>query len=81
MFTKQEKSVLDLISGHQVLLKKRLVQQCDSLSSAKTDVEDFKERPSFTQNNNRPEDFEHKCKGTEFGKGTKFNKRGKFAEN
>ena len=38
MFTKQEKSVLDLISGHQVLLKKRLVQQCDSLTSAKKDL-------------------------------------------
>ena len=49
MFTKHEKSVLDLISGHKALLKERLDQQCDSLTLKKTDVEDFKESPSFTQ--------------------------------
>ena len=46
MFTKHKKSVLDLISGHQTLLKKKLDQQCDSLISVKTD---FEESPSFTQ--------------------------------
>ena len=48
MFIKQEKSVLDLISGHQALLKQKLDLQCDSLTSVKTDVGDFKESPSFT---------------------------------
>ena len=43
MFTKHKKSVLDLISGHQALLKERLDQQCDTLTLVKTDVEDFKE--------------------------------------
>ena len=32
MFTKHEKLVLDLISGHQELLKQRLDQLCDSLT-------------------------------------------------
>ena len=32
MFTKHEKLVLDLISGHQALLKQRLDQLCDSLT-------------------------------------------------
>ena len=41
--------VLDLISGHQALLKESLYRQCDSLTSVKTDVEDFKESSSFTQ--------------------------------
>ena len=50
MFIKQEKSVLDLISGRQALLKQKLDLQCDSLTSVKTDVGDFKESPSFTQN-------------------------------
>ena len=34
---------------HQALLKEKLVQQCDSLISVKTDVVDFKESPSFTK--------------------------------
>ena len=50
MFTKHEKSVLDLISGHQALLKQRLDQLCGSLTSVKTDVEELKESLSFTQN-------------------------------
>ena len=49
MFTKHEKLVVDLISGHQALLKKSLNQQCDSTTSVKTDIGDFKESPSFTQ--------------------------------
>ena len=49
MFTKHEKLVLDLISGHQALLKERLDQQCDSLTSVKQDVEGFKESSGFTQ--------------------------------
>ena len=32
MFTKHKKMVLDLISGHQALLKQRLDQLCDSLT-------------------------------------------------
>ena len=47
MFTKYEKLVSDLISGHQALIK----QRPDSLTSVKTDVEELKESPSFTQNN------------------------------
>ena len=50
MFAKQEKSVLDLMSGHQTLLKQRLDQLCDSLTSVKTDVEELNESLSFTQN-------------------------------
>ena len=50
MFTKHEKSVLDLISGHQALLKQRLDQLCDSLNSVKKDVGEHKESLSFTQN-------------------------------
>ena len=50
MFTKHEKSVLDLISEHQALLKQRLDQLCDSLTSVKTDVEELEESLSFTQN-------------------------------
>ena len=49
MFTKHEKSVLDLISGHRALLKQRLDQLCDNLTSVKTDVEELKESLSFTQ--------------------------------
>ena len=53
MFTKHEKLVLDLISGHQALLKQRLDQLCDSLTSVKTDVEELKEslekEPSSTK--------------------------------
>ena len=49
MFTKHEKLVLDLILGHQALLKERLDQLCDSLTSVKTDVEDFSKSPSFTE--------------------------------
>ena len=50
MFTKHKKSVLDLISRHQVLLKQRLDQLCDSLTSVKIDVEELKVSLSFTQN-------------------------------
>ena len=50
MFTKHEKSVLDLISGHQALLKQMLGQLCDSLTSVKTDTGKLKESLSFTQN-------------------------------
>ena len=49
MFTKHEKSVLDLISGHQALLKQRLDQPCDSPTSVKKDVEELKESLSFTE--------------------------------
>ena len=49
MFIKHKKLVLDQISSHQALLKKSLDQIYDSLISGKTDVEDFKESPSFTQ--------------------------------
>ena len=50
MFTKHEKSVLGLISGHQALLKQKLDQLFDSLTSVKTDVEELKESLSFTRN-------------------------------
>ena len=50
MFTKHEKLVLDLISGHQALLQQKLDQLCDSLTSVKKDVEELKENLSFTQN-------------------------------
>ena len=49
MFNKHEKLVLDLISEHQALLKEKLDQQSDSLTSVVANVEDFKESPSFTQ--------------------------------
>ena len=49
MFTKHEKSVLDVVSGHQALLKQRL-EPCDSFTSVKTDVEKLKESLRFTQN-------------------------------
>ena len=49
MFTKHEESVLDMISGHQALLKQRPDQLCDSLTSVKTDVRELKECLSFTQ--------------------------------
>ena len=49
MFTKHEKSVSDLISGHQVLLKQRFHQLCDNLTSVKTEVQKLKERRRFTQ--------------------------------
>ena len=51
VLAKHEKFVLDLISGHQTLLKQRLDQLCDSLTSVKTDVEELKESLSFTQDN------------------------------
>ena len=51
MFTKHEKLVLYLISGHQALLKQRLDQLCDSLTLVKTDVEQLKQSLTFTQNN------------------------------
>ena len=50
IFTKHEKSVLDLTLRHQALLKQRLDQLFDSLTSVKTDFEEFKESLSFTQN-------------------------------
>ena len=50
IFTKDEKLVLDLILRHQALLKQRLDQLFDSLTSVKTDFEEFKESISFTQN-------------------------------
>ena len=50
MSAKHEKQLLDLISGHQALLKQRLDQLCDSLTSVQTDVEELKESLSFTQN-------------------------------
>ena len=51
VFANHEKFVLDLISGHQTLLKQSLDQLCDSLTSVKTDVEELKESLSFTQDN------------------------------
>ena len=50
MLTKHEKSVLDLVSGHQALLKQNLDQHCDSLTSEKTDLEELKESLNFNQN-------------------------------
>ena len=52
IFTKHEKLVLDLISGHQALLKQklRLDQQPNSPTLVKTDVEELKESLSVTQN-------------------------------
>ena len=50
MFTKHEKLVLDLISGHQGLLKQMLDQLRDSLTSVKIDIEELKESLSFAQN-------------------------------
>ena len=47
---KHKKLVLDLISGHQALLKQRLDQLCNNLTSVKADVEEPKESLSFTQN-------------------------------
>ena len=45
MFTKYKKSVLDLISGHQALLKQSLDQLCNILTSVTSVL------LSFTQNN------------------------------
>ena len=42
--------LLNLISGHQTLLKQKLDQLCDSLTSVKADVEELKESLIFTQN-------------------------------
>ena len=50
MFTKHKKLILNLISGRQALLKQRLDQLCDSVTSVKTDVEELKESLSFTKN-------------------------------
>ena len=50
MFTKHEKLVLGLISGHQALLKQRVDELCGSLTLVKTGVEEFKESYSCTQN-------------------------------
>ena len=52
IFTKHEKLVLDLISGHQALLKQKLWldQLPNSPTLVKTDVEELKESLSFTQN-------------------------------
>ena len=41
MLAKREKSVLDMISGHQILLKQRFDQLCDGLTSVKTDIVDI----------------------------------------
>ena len=59
MFRKPKKLVLDLISGHQALLKQRLDQLCDSLISVKTDVEEVK-KALVSSKTIRPENFEHK---------------------
>ena len=50
MLAKHKKLVLDLISGYQALLKQRLDQICNNLTSVKADVEEPKESLSFTQN-------------------------------
>ena len=50
IFTKYQKSVLDLISGHPALLKHRLDQLSDSLTLVKTDVEELKESLNFVEN-------------------------------
>ena len=50
MFTKHEKFVLDLKSRYQALLKQKLDQLCDSLTSVKTDVKELKESLCFIQN-------------------------------
>ena len=42
MYTKHKKSVLDLISGYQALLKQRLDQLSDSLTSVKTELKNLK---------------------------------------
>ena len=49
IFTKHEKLVLDLISGHQALLKRRFDQLCDSLTSVKPGIEKLKESLRFIQ--------------------------------
>ena len=50
MFTKHEKLMLGLTSRHQALLKQRLDQLYNSLTSEKTDVKELKESLSSTQN-------------------------------
>ena len=63
MFTKHEKSVLekqDMISGHQALLKQRLDQLYDSLTSVKTSIEELKENLKFHPRWYSPEVFTHK---------------------
>ena len=59
--------LLNLISGHQALLKQKLVQLCDSLTSVKTDVEELKESLIFTQNDidQRFSNIEEKVQGLE----------------
>ena len=42
MLAKHEKSVLDLVSGHQALLKQNLDQHCDSLTSEKQTLKNLK---------------------------------------
>ena len=76
IFTKHVNSVLDLISGHQTLLKQRLDQLCNSLTSVKTDVEELKASLSFTQNNldQRFSNISSKVQSLE--KKTKLKKRG-----
>lgn len=51
MFTKHEKLVLYLISGHQGLLKQIVDQLCDRFTLLKTNVEKIKESLSFTHIN------------------------------
>ena len=50
MCTKHEKLMLGLTSRHQALLKQRLDQLYNSLTSEKTDVEELNESLSSTQN-------------------------------
>ena len=49
MLKRHKKLVLDLTSGHKVLLNHRLDQVFDGLTLVKTDVEEPKEILSFTQ--------------------------------
>ena len=51
IFTKHEKLVLELISGHQASLNHRFHQLCDSLTTVKTEVEELKESLNLSQNN------------------------------
>ena len=59
--------LLNLVSGHQALLKQKLDQLCDSLTSVKTDVEELKESLIFTQNDidQRFSNIEEKVQGLE----------------
>ena len=50
MFKKHEKFILDLMAGHQALLKQRLEQPCGSLTSVKADFEEIRESRNFIEN-------------------------------